>query len=567
MGNLNSKDSESKKKSLPQVIDYIATNYILTQNFQDLKSLSDQTYCDKLVVLTSKVIAKKLNNQEIKYLAQRLKEGVEVNEMTKDSVIYLNRSDIDNLDVKNTTQKRRLCIGIAKFYVKIAHLFASIITTINPVYTYRTEDGVIKKVDLVNKDQIPPDAETKITRVGICSNRINTLLNNQDFFALKPDDEITLNPKFCKMNNLYSSSDYSESDNVKRLSDEPGIPELKSLYLDVYDYDTGKFKDMTPKMKETYQQDLEEFYKTFTGNKSIPKDANNEPTIKSFSDIKLRDYSSNPECESDGAYTKKVTGTLRQKLFKQYAEQVKKMIETSETNQDKLLDILDEVFVFTFDPTTGKKEVIINPKLNEAKLQIIIEKTRNIIVNLYLTCEKDFVDSLEIFEAIIEKQIFDTSISQLHELESSLERSMIAPPVKEDLDFKPEKTQLAQELEQQIAAEQAPPAELPSDAIKHEEAAIGFPPINEAEQKAEGVEQAVEAAKEEEVIPQLQQPIAVPIPVPMPVPMAAGPAAPPAPPETQAPTMAATTANMMQTLTTKATEDVAKLAETTKKLF
>ncbi len=80
MGNLNSKDSEFKKKSLPQVIDYIASNYILTQNFQDLKNLSDQQYCDKLVILTSKVIAKKLNNQEIKYLAQRLKEGIEIND-------------------------------------------------------------------------------------------------------------------------------------------------------------------------------------------------------------------------------------------------------------------------------------------------------------------------------------------------------------------------------------------------------------------------------------------------------------------------------------------------------
>jgi hypothetical protein len=589
MGNINSTDSELKKKSLPQVIDYIATNYILTQNFQDLKNLSDQTYCDKLVVLTSKVIAKKLNNQEIKYLAQRLKEGVEINEMTKDNVIYFERDDLNNLDVKNTTQKRRLCIGIAKFYVKVAHLFAAIITTINPVYTYRTEDGLVQKVDLANKGQIPENAETKITRVGICSNRINALLNNQDFFALNPDDQITINPKFCDMNNL-SSSDYDGSNNIKYLSDEPGIPELKSLYLDIYDYDTGKFKDMSPKMKQAYEKDLEEFYKNFTGNKSIPKDSNGEPLIKSFSDIKLRDYSSNSECGTDGAYTKKVVGTLREKLFKQYAEQVKKMINNAETNQDKLLDVLDEVFVFSLDPTTGKKEVIINPKLNEVKLQTIIENARNIIVNLYLTCEKDFVDSLEIFEAIIEKQIFDTSLSQLHELEKSLDSAMIAPPV--PIDMQVEKPQLAQDLEQQISdenVEQEQGEDIGTNVIQPQQADVGFVPP--AEEKTENIEQVIEGAKEGEVeqaaAPQV--PLAVPVPVPVapiaqqevPTTIAATTAAPATTATnvltglTQAITDKTTAlTGMTQDIGTKLKEEtqalqtqLTKAAETTKKLF
>lgn len=583
MGNLNSKDSESKKKSLPQVIDYIASNYILTQNFQDLKNLSDQEYCDKLVVLTSKVIAKKLNNQEIKYLAQRLKEGIEINEMTKDNVIYFNKDQLDNLDVKNSVQKRRLCIGIAKFYVKVAHLFAAIITTINPVYTYRTEDGLIKKVDLVNKEQIPPEAETKITRIGICSNRINALLNNQDFFALKPDDDITINPKFCGMNNL-ASSEYVSSDSLKRLSDEPGVPELKSLYLDIYDYDVGKFKSMSPKMKKVYDQDLEEFYKAFTGNKSIPTDANKEPLVKSFSDIKLRDYSSNPECGEEGAYNKKVTGNLRQKLFKQYAEQVKKMIQTAETNQDKLLDILDEVFVFTFDPTTGKKEIVINPTLNEEKLQAIIDKTRNIIVNLYLTCEKDFVESLEIFEAIVEKQIFDTSVSQLEELQKSLERSMINAPVPMPVEGEEAvKTDFARELEQQItnqtqiAPEEqpiVPPEQLiqekPTDIIQAAQPDIG---LEVQEQKDENIENAILAAKEQ----QAAMPVPVPVPMAVPVPIAPAPADAPMPTLAQtevqqAPTT--TAAGLLTGITQKLgteTQDLktnlTKALEQTKKMF
>ena len=40
MGN-NISINTSNKKTLAQTIDYIATNYILTQNFKDMKNLSD----------------------------------------------------------------------------------------------------------------------------------------------------------------------------------------------------------------------------------------------------------------------------------------------------------------------------------------------------------------------------------------------------------------------------------------------------------------------------------------------------------------------------------------------
>ena len=57
MGNAqNKQDLTSPKKSLSQIIDYVAANYILTQNFEDMKKLSDMKYCNNLVILPSKVI-------------------------------------------------------------------------------------------------------------------------------------------------------------------------------------------------------------------------------------------------------------------------------------------------------------------------------------------------------------------------------------------------------------------------------------------------------------------------------------------------------------------------------
>ena len=64
------------------LIDLIATKYILTQNFQDMKKLTQKEYCDKLVILTKDVLDKYMNQEEIKYLAQRIKKGNYVNELT-----------------------------------------------------------------------------------------------------------------------------------------------------------------------------------------------------------------------------------------------------------------------------------------------------------------------------------------------------------------------------------------------------------------------------------------------------------------------------------------------------
>lgn len=428
MGNNQSQSKESEEKTLktlPQVVDYIATNYILTQNFQDMEKLSNPQYCDELVVLTSKVISQKLNDMEVKYLAQRLKEGVVINEMTKGNVIYFKKKDLPRLDVQNTTTKRRLCIGIAKFYVKVAHLFAAIVGTINPAYTFVDNSGSKTTVGLLNKRAIPEGANAQLTKIGLCSSRINALLNGQNFSQTNSstNGEIVIKPNFCAMNS-------SGKGDTKTLTKEPGIPELKRLYYDIYDYDqsgegvkNNGFKSMSPEMMKEYENDVKRFYMEFTGDTKVPEN------IKEFSQIKLRDFQRSKGCNEGGVYTKGYTGSLKEQLFKQYADHTKLMIENAEASQEKLLAVLDELFVFSFDQVESKKKIIINPILNEKSLQVLVDKTRKLIVELYLTCEKDFVSGLKIYEAIVEKQVLDTSKAQLESLNKSLDLMATSEPI------------------------------------------------------------------------------------------------------------------------------------------
>ena len=56
MGAQQSTPKLSTEKTLSSSIDYVAANYILTSNFQDLKNLTDPKYCKNLILLTSDVI-------------------------------------------------------------------------------------------------------------------------------------------------------------------------------------------------------------------------------------------------------------------------------------------------------------------------------------------------------------------------------------------------------------------------------------------------------------------------------------------------------------------------------
>ena len=193
--------SGDPKQSLVKNVDYVATNLILTQNFEDMVNLANKEECDKLTALTSNVINKFLTSREVNYLAQRTKYGDVIDEMAKDKVIYLSSDDLKKLDIRNTVKKKRVCIGIAKFYVKIAHVFGAILTTVNPTIIYKTDDGDKVKVNLQHKSDIPENAEKIETReYNLCSKRYTALLNKYNYENIEQDTNIIVHPDICHIN-------------------------------------------------------------------------------------------------------------------------------------------------------------------------------------------------------------------------------------------------------------------------------------------------------------------------------------------------------------------------------
>ena len=267
-----SEDPETKDMKIENVLDYIATKYITQADFNELQNLHKAEYCDKLVILTSKVIKQFLSDIEIDYLDQRTEQGIEVNKMNKENVLFLSKNDFNRLDINNSIKKKRMCIGIAKFYVKIAHLFAAISMTINPRYVYTDMLGNKQNVSIFDKAKIPEQFKQNVQykSSGLCSSRVEILKPIQN-----TENGISIKGKNCDMNIKIKSK--IDDVNVpigipqnKNLSDEPGISELELLYFDKYNFNDGLYNGMSDESKEDYQRDLELFYTIFTGEKSIP---------------------------------------------------------------------------------------------------------------------------------------------------------------------------------------------------------------------------------------------------------------------------------------------------------
>ena len=413
MGNLTSKQKtdETVFNNFYEVIDYIASYYILKADFKSLKKLNNPEYCNKLVMITSDVIKKAFNTRDIQFIAKRIQDGLEVNEMKNNNYTYMTQDQLDNLDIKNTQsgiKKEDICIGISEFYIKIANVFASIVMTINPVFSYK-ENGVDTVVGLSEREKIPAGVSVNMNKFSFCDNRISALERGKTTLG----DRTTLNPKICDIN-------LDANGNVKNLTNEPGLLNLENLYLDSnFDYTTGTFTERSKDSQEQYMKDLTTFYKSFHGDE-MP------PGIDSFAQVILRDYNQKDDCKPENGELLKKTIEVPNKddLFVKYAKHLKNMTTRASNNHKYLLEIINDLFSKK-ESSEGKNLIRINPKLNDVKLNAIINQTRILIVRMYAQCELDYLEGVKLYEAIVHSTIYKISEKQLQYFENEAAMMMV----------------------------------------------------------------------------------------------------------------------------------------------
>jgi hypothetical protein len=205
------------------------------------------------------------------------------------------------------------------------------------------------------------------------------------------------------------------------LADEPGIQSLENLYKDTMKIETdqGKVTGLFVRSSNSetqYKKDLKDFYKAF-----IPNGKFNSEEIKSFSDIKLTDFTKTKECNdnTDESIKQKWGSTIvgdpskrdpskrqENRLFVEYGTHFKKMINNVQEREAELIGCLHDLFDFNLDEEKETEVPIqIKGSLTESDLDNTIRpKILETIKKMYIDCERDFQQGINIYNKIYKQR-------------------------------------------------------------------------------------------------------------------------------------------------------------------
>jgi hypothetical protein len=446
-------------------IDAAATKVVMDSSFTDLTKLANEKYCNRLVKKVATIFQQNKDTVDLELLRQKLYDEVQ-KEMQGERENSQDNNDDTRADIRDekTLEKHnkkiktpriqnveKKCMQISKFYVLFAHLFSCIVSTINP--TFKIEKEKTATSGAAQKEDAKSTAAA--SSLDFCSSRIDALVNGE--LVENSDGDLLVKPNVCKTN-------VSKSGSPLHLIDLPGMKALQRLYKDANANDGG----------DGEKEDARYLFKAFTG-----KDAPDH--IRRLDQVPLKAYNKDEECKEQksynggdptseenqkkeerkdkerrevekerermfyfynerdrkkneeenartGVYLKGIVGSLKERLFAEYVQHIKEMIERAEYNRSRLLEILSEMFTYTYGSDGSISGVIINPSLTYKKLQSLVVQTRRIVIKLYTDCEEDYKHGLDIFFAMVQEKIAMKLSVQEEVLKKQLEDVMYGPP-------------------------------------------------------------------------------------------------------------------------------------------
>jgi len=318
-----------------KIIDTYASDYIRGSTFSDLRKLSEPQYCNKLVVITSDLLNKRLTARQVQFLHKK-KSGVFNTEykdtFVKDNLIYFRKDDLDKINVQNNQLKRNMCVGIARFYVQVAHLFSAIMNTIRPWNI---------------------DGSSGMGNLSFCHARIYGLFSKQTDIKRIEESElfrprsskltVAIEPNVCSINREITAKSKTgeSSSSSSSLQNVPAFATLDNLYKNVYQYagnQIGLFVGMTPDMaKEAYSKDVQTFYKLLHGREP-------DRNVTSFSDIPLPDYERCKDPAFNSLMSAPIEVDKNNEVLAKYSQHIIQMVKKAREDRITLIKLLDDVF-------------------------------------------------------------------------------------------------------------------------------------------------------------------------------------------------------------------------------
>ena len=312
------------------------------------------------------------SNLDINILKDRI---LNVNKNNKNTnygeIIYFSELEKIKPLLNDENDKKKALMIISRFYVKIFTLFSSIVSIIDPQYTYIDENGEEKFFHLKDFDDLKMiDTTTSKLKVYHLENPL-TLVKRRLFILknkMEQDDNgeyIVLNPgeELCSMNIP------ENNDGVFKLSNEIGIKELDNLYYDLYDEETSKWSGRSKEMEEQYKKDVMTFYQIFTGKKKKPA------SVTSFEDIELLDFHNLPRCKNND-YFEDLLVSKNDILFQKYLTKIEQIQQETRSYKKQLLYILKSIFLKNNSQSEEVSDEIIYTIQPDLDMKSLLEKQK-----------------------------------------------------------------------------------------------------------------------------------------------------------------------------------------------
>ena len=365
MGNANTNIKKNEKNEysndlLFRTVNKISSDLILNTNNEDLLQFMNPEYCDKIINLTSNILNDNFTKNKLNIINNKI---IKKNNKKPVDEFIQNLKDISNpiYDSEIYKKKNDICKEIAIYYVKIVHIFSAIKIVID------TDDSICNKTKKFKYDKINKGEVYQEDMV------------DKDVF------DTTISADICSKKK--SSKDIKTE---KTLKNENGIPELENLFKDKYIPEREEFV-MSEKQKKEYEKAVSKFYKGYTGN-SKPDE------IKRFSDIPILEYKSVELCEKMKDKSKsRLIGNSNNDNIVNFANHLATVMNNSRMFDKKLIEILNYLFI----PNENGKDYVINENISFDDIDKIIEKVREDIMDLYITCDKDYRKGIKLFEKIL----------------------------------------------------------------------------------------------------------------------------------------------------------------------
>ena len=418
MGNTQS-TGNTKQQLRKQLgnLNKIALNYIIHSN---LDKLDQKEHCNDLIILTSGIIDKAFNAQEVEYIYQHTQSGKVVDKKNKELLMYFNKNTMDNFKKYDAaSRKPNMCNSIAKYYVKIAHVLEAISSALdyqtsichkrlNSIKIKEQENNI---VDITaNFDSVYTPSTKKPLQKNIKS--IVAKPGVMQMQETKPKEmpmqeamqkQVAKLGDIINLQNIPAQVQNGGNNESIKLADEISISNLDRLYNfnEDYNYTDTEKKELSEygkQLKELYKSDLLTFYKAYV-NKTVSKLPDG---INSFKDIET----TSPKTEN---YSKKVNN--RGNTLGELSNKLKEMQEKMLNNELRLMGELQKIV--TYEPIsrktkegkiTQKRFIELKTTLNDETLtKKIIPDLRKILTELYTTCQIDYSEILKIFDGVKDK--------------------------------------------------------------------------------------------------------------------------------------------------------------------